>query len=168
MKILILLFTLLLTFSVQAQQKAEAVIADDVILRVEVEGGNSLALKAADLAKLPRGKTTINSERLKAEFEGVELREVLKLAGAKLGNNQLRGKEMTTYLLVEAADGYKAVFALAELDAEFVSKSVMLADKRDGKPLSGEEGRLRLVVPDEKKHARWVRQVVALKVKKAQ
>ena len=35
---------------------------------------------------------------------------------------------------------------------------VLLADHRDGQPLSTAEGPLRLVVPDEKRHARWVRQ----------
>lgn len=157
-----------MAFSVNAQQNTAEAANDEIILRVEVEGGSSLDLKAADLAKLPRGKLTVTGQDLNAEFEGVNLRDVLKLAGAKIGNNQLRGKEMANFLLVEAADGYKAVFALAELDEEFNSKGIMLVDRRDGKPLSGNEGRLRIVVPGEKKHARWVRQVITLKVKKAQ
>lgn len=157
-----------MAFSVNAQQNTAEAANDEIILRVEVEGGSSLNLKAADIAKLPRGKTVISGQELNAEFEGVNLRDVLKLAGAKIGNNQLRGKELASYLLVEAADGYKVVFALAELDDEFAGRGIMLVDRRDGKPLSGDEGRLRLIVPGEKRHSRWVRQVVALKVKKAQ
>ncbi len=44
-------------------------------------------------------------------------------------------------------------------------KLVLLVDRRDGKPLSGQEGPLRIIVPDEKRHARWVRQIISLVVK---
>jgi hypothetical protein len=40
----------------------------------------------------------------------------------------------------------------------------LLADQRDGKPLGANEGPLRAIVPGEKRHARWVRQVIALKI----
>jgi hypothetical protein len=43
---------------------------------------------------------------------------------------------------------------------------VLLADLRDGMPLVEREGLYRIVVPDEKKQARWVRQVTALTVRK--
>jgi hypothetical protein len=68
------------------------------------------------------------------------------------------------YLVVEAADGYRAVFALPELDPLFTDRVILLADRRDGKSLSEREGPLRIIVPGEKRPARWVRQVVALKV----
>jgi DMSO/TMAO reductase YedYZ molybdopterin-dependent catalytic subunit len=41
---------------------------------------------------------------------------------------------------------------------------VLLADRRDEKSLSESQGPLRLVVPAEKMHARWVRQVVSLEI----
>jgi hypothetical protein len=44
----------------------------------------------------------------------------------------------------------------------------MLVDKRDGKALDAKEGPLRIVVPDEKMHARWVRQVTGLVIRRAQ
>lgn len=47
----------------------------------------------------------------KASFEAVELADVLKLTGVKL-REQLRGKELSLYLIVGAADNYRAVFAL--------------------------------------------------------
>lgn len=155
-------FAFFFVFSANAQQKT----AEEIVLRVE--GEKTLELKLSDLAKMPRSKTKIISEKLNAEFEGVELREILKLAGAKIGGGQLRGAELTKYLLVEAADGYKAVFALAEIDAEFTGKSILLADTRDGKPLAGGEGRLRLVVSDDKKQGRWVRQIIKISIKNAQ
>jgi hypothetical protein len=77
---------------------------------------------------------------------------------------QLRGKNMALFLLVEAADGYRAVFALPEIDPAYTDRIILLADRRDGKALSATEGPLRIIVPDEKRHARWVRQVVGLKI----
>jgi hypothetical protein len=89
--------------------------------------------------------------------------ELLKAAGVKFGQD-LRGPALATYLVVEAADGYRAVFALPELDPAFTDRVVLLADQRDGKPLGGNAGPLRVIVPGEKRHARWVRQVKSLKV----
>ncbi|HVF29189.1 MAG TPA: molybdopterin-dependent oxidoreductase, partial [Pyrinomonadaceae bacterium] len=101
-----------------------------------------------------------------AAFEGLELVEVLKLAGVKFGE-ELRGKSLALFLVVDAADGYRAVFALPELDPAFTDRVILLADRRDGKPLAVTEGPLRIVVPDEKRHARWVRQVTALNVRRS-
>jgi hypothetical protein len=70
--------------------------------------------------------------------------------------------------VVEASDGYRAVYALPELDPAYTDKVIMLVDKRDGKALDAKEGSLRLVVPDEKMHARWVRQVTGMVIKLAQ
>jgi hypothetical protein len=69
---------------------------------------------------------------------------------------------------VEAADGYRVVFALPEFDSDFTDRKIYLVSKRDGKPLSEKEGPVRVVVSDEKHPARWVRQVTALKIKQAE
>jgi hypothetical protein len=90
---------------------------------------------------------------------------VLKAAGVKFGE-ALRGPALANYLLVEAADGYRVVFALPDLDFAFSDRVFLLADRHDGKPMNEKEGRLRIVVPDEKRHARWVRQVVAISVRR--
>jgi DMSO/TMAO reductase YedYZ molybdopterin-dependent catalytic subunit len=80
---------------------------------------------------------------------------------------ELKGKALTIYLLIEAQDGYQVLFTLPELDALFTDKVVLLADRRDGKPLSEKEGPLRVVVPDEKRQARWIRQVKSITVRHA-
>ncbi|MGH7601966.1 MAG: molybdopterin-dependent oxidoreductase, partial [bacterium] len=99
-------------------------------------------------------------------FEGVPLVEILQLAGIKFGE-KLRGQALATYLLVEASDGYKAVFALPELDSAFTDQVVLLADRRNNKPLAETEGPLRIIVPHEKRHGRWVRQVISLVIRRA-
>ena len=100
-------------------------------------------------------------------MKGVEVGEILKLAGVKFGE-QLRGKDLALFLVVEAADHYRAVFALPELDHAFTDRIVLLADRRDGKPLGTNLGPLRVIVPDEKRPARWVRQVVAFTIRRAE
>jgi DMSO/TMAO reductase YedYZ molybdopterin-dependent catalytic subunit len=137
-------------------------------LSVGGEVERPLKLNTSDWAKLPRRTVRAKDHDGKeATFEGVPLFEVLKLAGAPFGE-QLRGKQIALFLLVEAADGYKAVFALPELDPAYTDHNIILADRRDNAPLSEKEGQLHIVVPDEKRQARWVRQVVSLTIRRAE
>lgn len=132
--------------------------------------GPGLAPKAwtvADFRALPRQSVTARGhDGMDSKYEGVALVEFLQSAGAPLGK-ELRGKAVSLYLVVEAADGYRAVFALPEVDPAFSDRVVLLADRRDGQPLSPKEGPLQVIVPGEKRHSRWVRQVVALRLGKA-
>ena len=88
---------------------------------------------------------------------------MLEKAGVPFGET-LRGKRLASCLLVEGADGYRAVIALPELDPAFSDKQIILAFSKDGKPLDDKEGPYRIVIPEEKRMARWVRQVTTLKI----
>jgi DMSO/TMAO reductase YedYZ molybdopterin-dependent catalytic subunit len=138
----------------------------DVLVTVTGETGSPLRLTAADLAKLPRRTVHVADHGKNATFEGTPLADVLKLVGAPLGEN-LRKDKLLLVLVVDARDGYHAAFSLPEIDPEFTDREILLADKKDQKPLSAEEGPLRVVVPGEKKGARWVRQVSALRIERA-
>ena len=132
-------------------------------LQVTDTEGHATALSATQIATLPRSTVKVLDHDKPAEFEGVSLASVLALAGVQLGD-KLRGPRMTEVLLVEAADGYKVAFALAEVDPAFAVRDIIVADKRDGKPLDAKEGPRRIVAPDDKRPARWVRQVTALRL----
>jgi hypothetical protein len=56
------------------------------------------------------------------------------------------------------------VFSLGELDESIGNLQVLIADSEDGKPLPQGSGPLRLVVPADKRPARWVRMVKAIRV----
>ena len=136
-------------------------------LQVTGEVPHSLRLSAEDLAHLPR--TSVHArdhDGRDTEFSGVALAEGLRLAGAPAGA-EIKGAALAKYVVVSAADGYRAVFALPELSPDFTDAMVLLADHRDGKPLAASEGPLRLVVPGDKRQARWVRQVISLIVRSA-
>lgn len=71
---------------------------------------------------------------------------------------------MTTYVLVEAADDYRVIFSLAELDSGFLDSDVLLADTMDGAPLAPDQGPFKLVAPHEKRPARWAKMVKSITV----
>jgi DMSO/TMAO reductase YedYZ molybdopterin-dependent catalytic subunit len=148
-------------------QTGTSVPAKPTLLTIAGEVAKPLKLTAEDLAKLPRHSLRAKAHDQEGMFEGVELGEVLKLAGVKFGE-AMRGKDLALFLVVGAADGYHAVFALPELDHAFTDRIIILADRRDGKQLSEKDGPLQLVVPDEKRPARWVRQVVSLTIRRAE
>jgi hypothetical protein len=123
-----------------------------------------LRLKAEDLASMPRQLVAVAEESgTKVQYEGVLLRDLLLRAGAPLGR-ALRGKALASYVLAKARDGYQVVFGLAEVDANFANETILVADKREGKPLSGDQGPFRLVCPNDKARARSIRMLEALEV----
>lgn len=137
-------------------------------LTVQPETGNPVVLSRADLDALPHEKVTVKDKSSNdASYDGVALRAVLEKAGVGFGES-LKGKRLSTCLLVEATDGYKAVIALPELDPAFNQKEFLLAFSRDGKALDDKEGPYRIVIPEEKRMARWVRQVTKLKIVEVQ
>ena len=135
------------------------------VLRISGKVPKQTTLDAEALGRLPRLTVRVKDRDGKeSAFEGVELHELLKAAGLDIGSEDLRGGAMVFYLVVQASDGYQVVFSLPELSPDFTDRHVILADRCDGKPLSAKEGPYRVVAPGEKRHARWVRQVVNLKV----
>jgi DMSO/TMAO reductase YedYZ molybdopterin-dependent catalytic subunit len=96
-------------------------------------------------------------------FKGVMLWTILGSAGVTLGKD-LRGENLAKYALVKASDGYEVVFSLPEIDPEFSDKIILLAYEVDGKTLAATEGPFRLVVPQDKKQARWIRQLTSIQV----
>ncbi len=132
-------------------------------LQVVDADGHATTLTAAQIANAPHVAVDTHDHAAAAHFEGVPLSAVLSLAGVQLGDT-MRGPRMAEALLVEAADGYKVVFALAEADPAFATREIILADKRDGKPLDAKEGPFRIVAPGDARPARWVRQVTTLRV----
>jgi DMSO/TMAO reductase YedYZ molybdopterin-dependent catalytic subunit len=151
---------------VGARAPAPLAAAGEVVFRISGDVERPQQWTLDDLAALPRREVHARDrDGTEATFTGVALVELLRLAGVPLGE-KLRGSNMALYLLVEAADGYRVVFALPELDPAFTERMVLLADHRDGQPLATAEGPLRLVVPDEKRQARWVRQVGSCTVRR--
>jgi len=101
------------------------------------------------------------------DFEGVALSEVLADNGAPMGKD-LRGKELADYVLLEASDGYRVTFALADIDPDLGGTQAIIADKVDGAPLSAHDGPYRLIVPADKRPARWIRMLTSITIARPQ
>lgn len=137
--------------TVSAQQAATIDISGDV--------QKPMTVTAADLVAMPRITVAVAA----VTYGGVLLDDVLKRAGLPTGSS-LRGKALTTYILVEAQDGYQVVFSLGELDPSVTDSQIVLADSSDGKPLAETEGPFRLVIPKDKLGARSVRMLRRIRV----
>lgn len=149
----------------QAPQQQPAAPAT---LAVKGDVPTPLTLTSEDLAKMPRETVSVDDQDgTKVQYEGVLLREVLKRAGAPL-DNHLRGKALASYILAKARDGYEVVFGIGELDPAFANEQIIVADKRDGKPLFGYQGPFRLVCPNDKAGARSVRMLESLELVRLQ
>ena len=157
-KTLFVVLVLLLTpFLISAQ-------VNEAIIKVSGEVVTPLNITMADFKAYSQVKLKHKDKEGKEHtYSGVVLADILQKAGVTSGES-LKGKNLTKFVLVEAVDGYQVVFALAELDKAYTDKLVILANQVDGKPLAATEGPYRIIVQDEKKPARLIRQVIALRV----
>jgi DMSO/TMAO reductase YedYZ molybdopterin-dependent catalytic subunit len=146
---------------------AQTLPSIDGTLRITGKVEHPLDIHEADLHTFPHVSLEVTTEKgVSARYEGVPVVELLRRAGVPFGK-ELKGLRVRLYVIVEAADGYQAVFALPEFDPDFTDRIIILADRRDGRAFAPPEGPLRLVVSGEKRHARWVREVIAFDVEEA-
>jgi hypothetical protein len=158
-------------------RKSMLVLAAAVVctaLTVTAAGAQTLDVVGLDgksvsvsLETLERRTVVTEDRGLRAEFQGVALRDVLIKAGIPLGD-ALRGPALARVVIASAPDGYRVVYAIAELDAAFTDQVVLVADRRDGRPLLPDTGPLQIVVPSDKRPARWIRQVNKIEVRQLQ
>jgi hypothetical protein len=132
-------------------------------LTIQTDNGKQTVLSRADIEALTHTEVKTSAAGTQSTFVGVSLKALLEKAGVVFGE-AIRGKRLASCLLVEAADGYRVVIALPEIDSAFTDKQVVLAYLRDGKPLDEKEGPYRIVIPDEKRMAHWVKRVTTLKI----
>jgi len=125
-------------------------------------------LSAADLKAMTHISVTIHNAHTEADetYSGVRLVDLLSKLGAPVGSD-LRGKALANYIVATGSDGYKAVLALAEIDPSFHPGEVLVADTMNGKPLDAHSGPLKLVVTEDKRPARSVRNLTSIELKEA-
>ena len=116
-----------------------------------------------EVAELERCSVVTQDRGLRTEFQGVALRDVLIKAGILFDG--LKGPAMARVVIASAPDGYRVVYAITELDPGFTDHIVLVADRRDGKPLLPDTGPLQIIVPNDKRPARWIRQVNRIEVR---
>ena len=157
-------FVLLGACTVLAVHAAEAPVrTGTATVQLVAPGKPALSLDAKTLAGMPHEQVTAAAhDEPASQWGGVRLEDILSRAGVPL-DKPLRGKTLASFVRVTAADQYQVVFGLADLDATLGHTQVLLVDTRDGKPLD-KDGPLRLLVPGDKRPARWVRNVTMIEV----
>jgi hypothetical protein len=128
-----------------------------------------LRFGAAYVKTLPHISVTIHNPHTNSDesYSGVRLSDLLMKLGAPLGQD-LHGAALTSYLVATGADGYRAVFSLAEADPSFHSGEILVADTMNGAPLDAKIGPFRLVVTEDKRPARSVRNLVSIELTAAE
>ena len=120
----------------------------------------------ATLAALPHKSVSVYDEHAKAcrTYSGVPLIDLLTPLGVP---GKPHGKDLRLYLVAEGSDGYEAVYSVAEVNPDVHDATVIVADSLDGKPIA-DTGPLQIVATGEKRPARWVYYLVAVRVLTAQ
>ncbi len=127
----------------------------------------TLSLDALHAMKHVSVTVTNGHSHAKETYSGVPLIELLEKVGAP-GPAAVRGDVLADYIVATGSDNYHAVLALAETEPGFHPGTIIVADSLDGKPIDSAQGPLKLIVEEDRKPARWVRNLVRLDLKQAE
>lgn len=130
--------------------------------------GKATTYSVADLKAMPHKTVSVYNEHAKANesYSGVPLTDLLSRAGAPTGE-KLRGKGFLQYVIAEGTDHYRVVFSIDETDPANHAGDVIVADTLNGTALTA-DGALKLVSSEDKRPARWVKNLTAITVKAAE
>jgi hypothetical protein len=125
-----------------------------------------MTLAPSDIKSFPRVSVSIHNPHTNADeaYAGVRLSDLLAKMGAPLGS-ELRGKALSGYVIATGSDGYRVVFALAEIDPGFHPGEIIMADEMNGKPLDSHAGPFKIVATEDRRPSRWVRNLVSIELR---
>lgn len=137
---------------------------DNPYISINGNVDSPITLTVEQLSKYPYEEyKTVDKTGQPIVYGGTALSLILDQAGAPL-SPQLRGAYLADYILINAKDGYRVIYALPEVDPEFSSSQVLVVTTKNGLPLNKKEGPFRIVNSMDGKHARWIRQVKEIKI----
>jgi len=130
-----------------------------------VYDGKTTAFAGAEISMMPHQDVTAFDahEKQNHVYSGVPVRDLLAKAGIEFGE-KLRGKYLRLAVIAHCRDNYDIIYALAEFDDAFNDRTILLVDRQDGQPLPDALGPVRILVPGDKRPARWARMVTSLEV----
>jgi hypothetical protein len=133
-------------------------------LTIRALDGKSMTLKPEDIAALPHKSLSVYNHHTKTNetYSGVPLADLLAKVGVPLGES-VKGKLFMIGVVAEGTDHYSVLYALAEVDPSIHTGDVIVADSVDGQKL-GKDGVFKLVSTEEKRPARWVRNLSEVSV----
>jgi hypothetical protein len=137
---------------------------------ITVEGldGAKMTFTLEQLRQMPQDSVLLANPNptTSEQYEGVLLRNLLAKVDTTIGK-KLHADDLRDYVEVAGRDGYRVVFALAELDPSLQDNKVLVAISNEGKPLDDILGPVRVIVPQDKRQARSVRAVATITLRQA-
>ena len=141
-----------------------------VVLKLEGGPAKSGALTVKDLQELGAVTVDRTDKTGSHKVTGVRLDRLLARFGYDEGpkgpkaDPKQKHRGLRSVLVATAADGYQAVFSVAEVQEELGPTTALVVWELDGKPLPPAEGPLRIVVSTDKRQTRSLSQLVSLRL----
>jgi hypothetical protein len=151
---------------VAQQMEHSATPTPSTHLTISTYEGKTLNFGPDELAALPHKQVAVFNAHSKANetYSGVLLADLLSKAGVPLGES-VRGKLFMIGIVAQGMDNYSVLYSLAEVDPSIHTGDVIVADMLDGQKL-GKDGAFKMVASEEKRPARWVRNLTSISVVK--
>jgi hypothetical protein len=137
-------------------------------LSIKTYDDKTLTLSPDELAALPHKSVTVLNAHTKAQeqYAGVPLVDLLSKVGVPVGEG-VRGKLFLLGVVATGTDGYGVLYSLAEVDPAIHTGEVIVADTLEGHKL-GKDGAFKMVSTEERRPARWVRNLTSISVVKVE
>ena len=138
--------------------------APAAVLTILGENGERGVFTPQTLREYPQTTVTAMDHHTnkKVTYGGVPLMDLLAKLGVPKG---AMGKALAQYVVATGSDGFEAVLSLGEVDPAMHPGTVLVADAVDGKPMDAKAGPFRLVVSEDRKGSRSVRNLVKVEVR---
>jgi hypothetical protein len=159
--------TQILPITIYVADIGDTVYASDSLMLSADAYHAPIALSPAEFRALPHVTVTVHNGHSNADetYSGVLLATLLAKVDAPAGK-ELRGAAMANYVVATGSDGYGVVLAVAEVMPGFQEGQVLVADTKNGQPL-GDYGPFQLIVSNDKRPARWVRNLNSISLRSA-
>jgi hypothetical protein len=125
--------------------------------------GKEITIGPEEFSALPHKTVSVFNAHTKTneKYSGVPLTDLLAKVGMPVGEN-IKGDLFLTAIIAEGTDRYDVLYALAEVDPSIHAGEVIVADMVDDHKL-GNDGAFKMVSSEEKRPARWVRNLTSIR-----
>lgn len=132
--------------------------------------GKTTTYSADDIKNMTHMTVTVHNIHSNADetYSGVAVSELVKRVEPKLATGERpRVKPLMTVIVFGGTDNYHVVLTECDIDSSCHNGTVIVADQKDGKPLTV-DGEFKLISTEDKKPQRWVRNLTSIEVKSVQ
>lgn len=130
--------------------------------------GAAKTLSPAEFKALPHITVNVHNAHANKDesYSGVPVKDLLVMVAPAKGEGPKVSGNMTL-VIAAATDGFQVAITLCDTNPECRNGQSVVADTLDGAPLTT-DGAFKLVLSEDKKPARWARNLQSLTVKAAQ